>query len=235
MGLNNIGNVYRIIEDTESAILVYEESLSIYQVLPDYPAVVQVLSNMAAALIHESRFEEAEKVLETAERVAREKGVPFLAGERNRGILLLKKREYARAEGILKKVRENTDPSLLSDVAAVNFALGNLMIENDKIEEGIRYFKDALKADRVSGFHKAIADDLFALGDAYARQGKNDLAFKYFKRSVQVYALIGNREKAQALMNRLAAIAEKTDADMRVVTMLVNRWLDGKAYISPYK
>ena len=49
--LNNIGNVYKAFGDTESALLFYDESCSIYLALGDHKGAVHALSNKAAALI----------------------------------------------------------------------------------------------------------------------------------------------------------------------------------------
>ena len=233
MSLNNIANIYRAIGEINNAVFFYKESYAIYSDIKDYKGVVQALSNMAAALIDASRLEEAEKIMDQADAIAMQIKIPFLPIQKNRGILLVRKKEFARAEEILKSVLKMTDPQNLSELAAVNFALGNLMFETGRYEEAIGFLKVALEADRSSGFYSGIAEDLAAIGDAYFIQAKYEFAAKYFKRSIKVYALTENAKKVKEWMEQLEKASEKADLDISVTKYFVNRWLDGKALVTP--
>ena len=58
---------------------------------------------------------------------------------------------------------------------------------------------------------------------------------KYYKRCIQIYALLDNAEKVRTVMEQLEAVAETSGADISITKHFVSRWLDGKAYISPCK
>jgi tetratricopeptide (TPR) repeat protein len=232
MSLNNIGNVYRVTGDIDSAVLFFDESLAIYADIGNHLGGVQVLSNKAAALIDGNRLKKAEKVLNTAEETAKKNRILFGPLLSNRGILLIKKMEYKRAEELMQMALANTDPENLSEFAAANFGLGNLMFETKRYEKAIDFFKTALKADRLSGFNKSIADDLAAIGSACLRLGKNKLAVNFLKRSVEIYALIGNNEKVHNVMEKLEKVSEKTGIDLSITKHFVKRWLEGKAFES---
>lgn len=233
MSLNNIGNVYRITGDFESALLFFDEAFAIYSDMGDPLGGVQVLSNKVAALIDDGRLEKAEKVLNTAEEMAEKNRILFGPLLSNRGILLIKKAQYRGAEELMQMVLANTDPENLSEFATVNFAFGNLMLETQRYEKAIDFFKTALKADRLSGFNKNIADDLAAIGSACLKLGKDELAVNFLKRSVEIYALIGNHKKVQNIMEKLEKVSEKTGIDLSITKHFVNRWLEGKALESP--
>lgn len=233
MSLNNIGNVYRITGDFESALLFFDEAFAIYSDMGDPLGGVQVLSNKVAALIDGGRLEEAEKALNTAEEMAEKNRILFGPLLSNRGILLIKKAQYRGAEELMQMVLANTDPENLSEFATVNFAFGNLMLETQRYEKAIDFFKTALKADRLSGFNKNIADDLAAIGSACLKLGKDELAVNFLKRSVEIYALIGNHKKVQNIMEKLEKVSEKTGIDLSITKHFVNRWLEGKALESP--
>ena len=233
MSLNNIGNVYRITGDFDSALLFFDEAFAIYSDMGDPLGGVQVLSNKVAALIDGGRLEDAEKALNTAEEMAEKNRILFGPLFSNRGILLIKKTEYGRAEELMEMALANTDPENLSEFAAVNFAFGNLMLETQRYEKAIDFFKTALKADRLSGFNKNIADDLAAIGSACLKLGKDELAVNFLKRSVEIYALIGNHKKVQNIMEKLEKVSEKTGIDLSITKHFVNRWLEGKALESP--
>jgi tetratricopeptide (TPR) repeat protein len=228
MSLNNIGNVYRITGDFESALLFFDEAFAIYSDMDDPLGEVQVLSNKVAALIDGDRLEEAEEVLNMTEEMAKENRILFGPLFSNRGILLIKKTEYSRAEELMQTALANTDPENPSEFATVNFTLGKLMFETQRYEKAVDFFKTALKANRLSGFNKSIADDLAAIGSACLKLGKDELAVNFLKRSVEIYALIGNHKKVQNIMNKLEKVSEKTGIDLSITKHFVNRWLEGK-------
>lgn len=122
----------------------------------------------------------------------------------------------------------NTDPENHSEFATVNFALGNLMHETQRYEKAIDFFNAALKTDRLSGSNKSIADDLAAIGSTYLQLGKDKLAVNFFKRSVEIYALMGNHKNVQHIMEKLEKISEKTGEDLSITKHFVNRWLGEK-------
>jgi len=100
MSLNNMGNVYRVTGDIDSTLLFFDESLAIYSDIDDPLGGVQVLCNKAAALIDGGRLETAETVLNTAEEIAEKNRISFGPLLSNRGILLIKKAQYKRAEAL---------------------------------------------------------------------------------------------------------------------------------------
>ena len=235
MSMNNIGNIYRIMEDIDSSLLFFEESITIYQDIKDYSGLVQALSNKAAVLIDSDRLKEAAGVLRLAEDIAQKNSIPANHILNKWGILFIRQKEYSRAEEILNSALANTDPANHSEYATVNFALGTLMRETGRYEKAIYFFKAALDTDRLSGFHKGIADDLTAIGDINFSQSKYEQAVNFFKRSIKIYALIENRKKVSEVMDRLVKAAEKADLDISITKHFVRTWLEGKAFENPCK
>ena len=137
MSLNNIGNVYRIIADTESALLFFDESLSIYEGLGDQQGVVQVLSNKAAALIDGGQMEAAADVLNTAEGLAQKNSISYGPLLSNRGILFIKKKDYQQAKKILETALAKADPANVSEFATANFAYGTFMLATESYENAV--------------------------------------------------------------------------------------------------
>jgi protein O-GlcNAc transferase len=228
MSLNNIGNVYRITGDVDSALLFFDEAFEIYSDMSDSLGAVQVLSNKVAALIDGDRLEQAEKVLNIAEETARKNRILFAPLLTNKGIILIKKTKYREAEKLMQTALSHTDPENLFEFATVNFALGKLMFETRRYEKAVDFFKTALKADRTSGFNKNIADDLAAIGSAYLKLGKDELAVNSLKRCVEIYALTGNHEQVKDIMEQLEKVSQKTGIDLSITKHFVNRWLEGK-------
>ena len=93
MSLNNIGNVYRIIGDTESAILFFDEAFVVYTDIDDNKGAVQVLSNKAAAMIDGGMLEKATNVLDSAENIAKKKQNIVWSTSKQQGHPLSQKKE----------------------------------------------------------------------------------------------------------------------------------------------
>ncbi len=148
---------------------------------------------------------------------------------KNRGILLSRKKEFKRAEDLLKRALNRVAPANFSEIAAINFALGKLMVETKLPENAVEYFKEALSADQSSGFIKGTADDLAAIGTIYYSQNKHRFAVNFFNRSIKIYALIGNEGKVHEIMELLNNSSEKAKLNISVTKDFVKSWLDGKS------
>jgi len=226
--LNNIGNVYKAFGDTESARLFYDESSSTYLALGNYKGAVHALSNKAAALIYNDDLSEADKVLSAAENIAESNHIEFNPLLTNRGILLTKKKEFQKAEEILRTSLKKTDKEDLSSFAAVNFALGNLMVKTGRFDEAVLFFEQSLSSDREACFYVGIADDLSSIGDSFLSLGKNREAVFYYKRSIMSYSLTDSWEKADITLKKLENAANKTGEDLSLIRFFIKRWRERK-------
>ncbi len=228
MSLNNIGNIYRIINQTESAVLFFDESFDIYMGINNLSGAVQTLSNKAAALIAGKNLNEAEETLFKAEHLAKSAEISFSPLLHNQGIILLKRKAYLEAEKTLLKALKNIDTTDFSELAAVNFALGNVMSETELHEKAISYYLSALESDRKIEFHMGIADDLAAIGRAYTALKKNRKAVNFFKRSIKAYALIGDKKNVEKILEQLDNITKNTDINTDLTKDFVRKWLSGE-------
>ena len=224
--LNNIGNVYRAIDDTESAVLFFDEAYDLYAELKDDAGAIQALSNKAAALIAGGRLAAAEETLGLAENAAQAAGMTFTPLLNNRGILLMKQQEFQQAEKILREALANADPANPWVLASVNFTLGNLMCDTDRCQEALDFFNAALEADRAAGFYKGIADDLAALGETCTRLGKNRDAVRFYKRSAKIYALTGDVSNVGPVLEALDTVSKKEKIDTTLTKYFVNQWME---------
>ncbi len=233
MSMNNIGTVYRLMGDGNSALLFFEESYRTYMDIGDHPGALQALSNKAAVLIDRGRLEEAQHVLDTADQMARTRDKPFEPPLINRGILLIKKGKYLQAEELLNQALDRTNTSSFSELATINYALGNLLLQTGHPEKAVAYFEASLAADRVNGFYKGMADNLAALGSVCLNQRKIEEAVKYFNRGIKIYALLGDKEKVSEIMEKLSAASQQAIIDISVTQHFVDRWLEGKILENP--
>ncbi len=233
MSMNNIGNIFRLTGDTERALLYYGESFEIYTQIKDHKGAIQTLSNKAAALVDSDRLQDAEKILDKAQKISHTYNTPYTPLLSNRGVLLIKKKDYPAAEQVLNQALLASDPDNKSEIATINFALGNLMVAKKSYQQAVVYFKSALVADQAAGFHKNIADDLAAIAMVYVDLGESNLAIDFFKRSAKIYALHGNREKVHKLLEQMDTAAKNSGTDITITKQLVNNWLEGDRMEDP--
>jgi len=233
MSMNNIGNAYRAVGDLESALLFYEEACLSYSALQNPDGALQSLSNKAAALIDAERFDAAEHELARAEKISGGSPRPFGPLLRNQGVLLFKKGDFPRARSFLDAALKNTEPHDSPEFAAVNFALGNLMLKTGSPVEAIRYFETALSADRSSSYYRGTADDLAAIGSIHYGKGDAHLAVGFFKRAVKIYALIQDRPKVDAMRDLLLEASQKAGLSSELTEFFVERWSRGDILENP--
>ncbi len=229
ISMNGIGNVYRATDRISSAIPFFDESCRIFLYIKDTEGAVQALSNKTATLIEDDRLEEASNVLSLAENLAKNNKKLSATLLRNRGILFIRKKKFKSAEDIFKKALNKVEHVNFSEIAAINFALGKLLLETNRPENAVECFKEALSGDQASEFIKGIADDLAAIGTIYYTQNKYELAVNFLNRSIKIYALIGNKVKVHDIMELLNKSAEKAEINMDVTRHFVKRWLEGKS------
>jgi len=146
----------------------------------------------------------------------------------NQGILLTKKKEYAKAEEILKNALSASNPENLSDIAVVNSALGHLLGEKGDNRQAIDFFARALDADRKAGFHKGIADDLRYIGEAYERLHEDREAVESWQESIKIYALLGLEDEVDEMVEKLREAADRASVNIELTEFFVNHWLEGR-------
>jgi tetratricopeptide (TPR) repeat protein len=233
MCLNNIGNIYRFTDDTDSALLFYEESYNIYEAVNNHQLAIQALSNKSALLIDRGRLKEAANELDRGERIAQGKNLTFAPMLKNRGIFYIKEKKFKEAGKFLDRALAETDPENFSEIAAVNFSLGNLMVENKEYEKAALFFEKALNADKKTGLYNSIAGDLAAIAKANLLLGRNEIAANFFKRSVKIYAFLGDKEKALNLLAQMEDTAGKSGVDTTITKHFVESWLKGETLTGP--
>jgi len=233
VSLNNIGNVYRMMGDTTSALAYFDAAYNIYDILKDYRGAIQVLSNRAATLLDNDELVPAGSSLEKARDLASDHHIEFNTLRRNEAILHIKKKEYQEAEDILNALLENIDPTNLTEASSIHAAMGHLMMDTHQYRNAIGFLEKSLYYDRESGFHKGLADTLAAIGAAHQELEEYPAACDYFERSIKIYALLGDSRKVNDLMQRLNETALKADLDTTITRHFVDLWLAGGAEDDP--
>jgi tetratricopeptide (TPR) repeat protein len=229
MSLNNLGNAYRAMGEPGGALKYFEEAAVLYARSGDRQGLRQVLANKAAALMDSGKLDLADKALAEAGSVDLPDNAAFLPLIIDRGILLTRRGDHNAAEKVLETALSKS-PAGAPDAAAAHYAMGRLKMETGRFKAAAGHFEAALKADQAAGFYAGMADDLQRLGDAHSRLGETDAALDYWKRSVRIYALIGQKQETAAVMKKLESAAAKTGADLSVIEAFVKSCLEGRQY-----
>ncbi len=231
MSLNNIGNVYKNINDLESAVMFYDEALEIYTEINKMENAVHVLSNKAAALIGSNRMDAAIKVLLAAEKTAKENKVtPFML-LRNRAVVLIKQKKFNEALKVLNSAKKKVTNSHRK-TALLNYTFGILKQTTKDYKSALTFFKISLENNKKTASYKAIADDLYSIGSVYINLDKLIMAVSYFKRSIKVYALIQNRKMVQEVLEKLNKAAKSTKSDLTLTNEFIKQWISYDALSS---
>jgi len=229
VSLNNIGNVYRILEDYDSAALFFDEAYRTYSALGDAEGMVRLLTNRASVYLAQGELAKAEATLNKAEVSKRQAGMLYPPLERNRAILLTRQGRYGQAEAVLNELLPTIDPGNRTEIAATHVAFANILTGTNRPLAAIDHLKAALSADQWAGYHQGIADDLTALGSIYQTTGNHQLAADHYQRSLKIYALIGRNRKAMEILDRLEEIDRSKGLDLSLTKLFMDRWLEGKA------
>ena len=228
MSLNNIGNVYRYIGDSQSALLFFQEAYEIYSRLDNPEGVIQALSNQAAILIQNNHLDEAAAIIQTTEEMAASSGKTLAHVLNNKGILLTRQHEYDDAETVLLQALEATASENVLTHATVYSSLGNLKFGKNEYEKALEFYQKALFFDRQSEFHPGLADNLNAVGNTYYQLGEYAQAVAFFQRSIKIYALFGNSDQVTRIMTLLEETATHSNTDLTLTRHFVDKWSKGE-------
>jgi tetratricopeptide (TPR) repeat protein len=226
MSANNIGVVYRAMDEAAAAIPFFEDALRMYRSLGDQEDVRQTLSNLAAAQVDTGDYGSARKNIDEALKIQIRRK-PFAPAMTVKGILLAKQGDVKGAEAMFREALDHIDKRNPAGAAAANYAMGDLLLGTARYKEAVAYFERALESDRKAGFYKGIADDLTALGRCSAGLRDDGSAVNDWEQSVRIYALLGMEEKVRATMGMLEEAAKRSNRDIALTRALVDRWVKG--------
>ncbi len=233
MCMNNIGNVYRATGDWQSAADFFGEAEDLYKSIHRTEGWLQAMTNRAAALTEDGRFEDAARLLDQAEAAAGTHHLSPVPALINRGILFTRQERYAEAEKVLLEARRQVAETDHARLANVSFALGRVMAATRRYPRALARFETALENDRHRQYFKGMADDLQALGNVSHVLGHREKAVSYAKRAVKMYALMGDRPAAAEVMRQLEAWVDGAGERLRITRHFFKVWTADPAAVSP--
>ncbi len=228
LSLEAMANVYQQLEDTQSALLLYDEALSVFSA-PDFKDErIYVLANKAAALASANKLDQAAKLIGQAEALARQKAPPPVLVERIRGVLLLRSKRFKQAQTVLERALARCNGNQADQWAATAFALARALEASGHREQALALYHQALDRDRHQGAYDQMAADLAAIGNLEAGGENPCQAVDYLKRAAKIEALLGRPQRAANLMEQMKACARSCGIDSTAADFFISRWASGK-------
>ncbi len=225
--LNSIANVYYQLGDLESALLVFDEAIELFRIQKDLSGLVRATANKGAVLIADGQLDEARAVLDQADLLAKEAGILRALRLKNRALLLMRRNDSAGAKKLLEEAVLLSGKHGGDQYAAIHYTMGRLLLSDGNPARAMVHLNLSLETDRRGGAYFAIGEDLAALGNGCMQMAQYDQAVSYFKRSLKIFALLGNAGKVAQLRGSLEEGAARSGADIRVSLQWVDRWLAG--------
>ena len=226
--LNSLANAYYRLNDMESAALVYDEALELYNLLDNSESRVRVLTNKSAALASAGRLSEAENTLNEADKLAASEDLLLSLRLKARAILRLKSDDVKGSKQLLSKAIQVIPYSDAQQYASAHYTMGYLLLTEQQPGKAIKFLNKALESDRRAGNYFGIGQDIEALGDCHMLMDQHTRATTEFKRSIKIYALLNNNEKVQQVSSKLIESASRADIQAQTTLNWVARWMAGQ-------
>lgn len=225
--LNGIANVYYRLGDGPRAVSAYNEAIETYGLANAQSGVVRAICNKSAALISANRLTAAETSMNQADQAAGFNRIMPALRHKVRALLKMKTGSVRDAETLLKKAiraAENSEPDQL---ASANYTMGQLLLDQQRPSEAINFIEKSLSLDRAAGAYDDVAHDLSAMGRCHFQLMQQAKAATHVKRSIKIFALLGNATKVKTLANLLKSQAIGPNQEIEATLRWANQWLAG--------
>ena len=227
--LDSMANIYYRMGDPIKALPIYDEAIDLFRQSGDKFGLVRAMANKSAALIALKRLDQAAKVLDQADA----QGVPTLAPLcwKTRGLLRIEQHDPQGAEILLRDALRKVSASDQALAADIHYTLGHLLLSTQRPQPAIGHIEAALNLDRQAGAYYSVGIDLAALGACFDRIDQYDEGVRRYKRSIEIFALLGAARKMREVLPSLKASARKaglTDQSLLTTLQWAQQWLEGR-------
>ncbi|CAH8349767.1 unnamed protein product [Eruca vesicaria subsp. sativa] len=231
-GLMQLGDTYAMVGQLENSVSCYTEGLKIQKkVLGDNdPRVGETCRYLAEALVQALRFDEAEKVCQTALSIHRENGLPGSISEaadrRLMGLISETKGDHENAlEHLVLASMAMAANGQESEVAFVDTSIGDSYLSLSRYDEAICAYQKSLTALKAAKGenHPSVGSVYIRLADLYNRTGKVREAKSYCDNALRIYeshSLEISPEEIASGLTDISVICESMNEVEQAVTLL---------------
>ena len=227
--LDSMANIFYRMGDPMHALPIYDEAIDLFRQSGDKSGQARAMANKSAALIAVKRLDQAAAVLDQADALG--VGTQAALCWKTRGLLRIEQHDTQGAEALLRDALRKVSLSDQALAADIHYTLGYLLLTTQRPQPAIGHLEAALNLDRSAGAYYSIGIDLAALGACFDRLAQYDEAVRRYKRSLEIFALLGASRKMHEVLPRLKVSARKAGvADQGLLTTLqwAQQWLEGR-------
>ncbi|CAN8304105.1 unnamed protein product [Cochlearia groenlandica] len=195
-GLMQLGDTYAMLGQLENSITCYAEGLKIQKKVlgENDQRVGETCRYLAEALVQALRFDEAQKVCETALSIHKESGltasIAEAADRRLMGLICETKGDHEDAlEHLVLASMAMAASGQESEVAFVDTSIGDSYLSLSLFDEAICAYQKSLTALKTAKGenHPAVGSVYIRLADLYNRTGKVREAKSYCENALRIY------------------------------------------------
>ncbi|KAL0698801.1 hypothetical protein Bca4012_054923 [Brassica carinata] len=231
-GLMQLGDTYAILGQLENSVSCYTEGLTIQKKFlgDNDPRVGETCRYLAEALVQALRFDEAEKVCQTALSIHRENGLPGSVAEaadrRLMGLICETKGDHENAlEHLVLASMAMAANGQESEVAFVDTSIGDSYLSLSRFDEAISAYQKSLTSLKTSKGenHPSVGSVYIRLADLYNRTGKAREAKSYCDNALRIYesnSLEISPEEIASGLTDISVICESMNEVEQAVTLL---------------
>ncbi|KAF8084102.1 hypothetical protein N665_0734s0025 [Sinapis alba] len=231
-GLMQLGDTYAMVGQLENSVSCYTEGLQIQKKFlgDNDPRVGETCRYLAEALVQALRFDEAEKVCQTALSIHRENGLPGSIAEaadrRLMGLICETRGDHENAlEHLVLASMAMAANGQESEVAFVDTSIGDSYLSLSRFDEAISAYQKSLTALKTAKGenHPSVGSVYIRLADLYNRTGKVREAKSYCDNALRIYeshSLEISPEEIASGLTDISVICESMNEVEQAVTLL---------------
>lgn len=213
--LNNLGVVYRLMEDYEDAIYVYERSLKIKTQNNDRMGMANTEHNIGMAYMHQGKPDQAMGHLQRSKELYLEIGDKDQAAtvDQSLGIGYFERGEYDKARVLLEGFQANNEYDYSNaGMAEGNITLARLYLLDKNYLKGLALLESTAEALENTSRQTAKKDLYFYLSEAYRRVNQPQKALDALDKHVELVSELKSlqRQRLQEEMGAKYAVREKS-------------------------
>lgn len=213
--LNNLGVVYRLMEDYEDAIYVYERSLKIKTENNDLMGMANTEHNIGMAYMHQGIPDEAMGHLQRSKDLYLELGDSYQAAtvDQSLGIGYFERGEYEKSRRLLKEFETSGEYDYsIPGMAEGNMTLAKLYLLDGNYPKALNLLESTRDALKNTSRQTAKKDLYFYLSEAYRKVNAPQKALAALDKHVELVSELKSlqRQRLQEEMGAKYAVREKS-------------------------
>lgn len=211
--LNNIGVVYRRLDDFVPATEYHLKALSLAEEINDVPTICVSLNSLGNIFLAQEKYEDALKYFQMAlEREKQSKNLLGIAiNYNNMAGVYNEQKLYSKAIEFFKKSLEaNRLLGSQKGIAICYNDLGSTALRQGDLPLALEYLSSALTINLAIGDQIYISNNFLNLGQAYLQKGNYQTALKNFNQGLEIALKIGAKQNVLQGYKGISQVYEKT-------------------------